>query len=70
MDKVLADVNVTDPTAEIDNDENMADAAPRAVQRQDKQKKDKKKREKKRRIQNNELEDSHRERKKRKHIDE
>ncbi|KAI4244890.1 MAG: hypothetical protein L6R40_002796 [Gallowayella cf. fulva] len=42
MDNVLADLNVDDPTAQIHNDIEMADAAPRAVQKQEKQKKDKK----------------------------
>lgn len=43
MDSVLADIDVADPTADIDSDEEMAHVAPRAVQKQEKQKKDKKK---------------------------
>lgn len=42
MDNVLADIDVADPTADVDSDEEMADVAPRAVQKQEKQKKDKK----------------------------
>jgi nucleolar protein 56 len=37
MDKVLGDINVTDPTADPD----MADITPRAVQKQEKKSKDK-----------------------------
>ena len=42
MDTVLGDINVGDPTAGADSDEDMADIAPRAVQKQEKKKKDKK----------------------------
>ena len=42
MDSVLADIDVEDPTAHIDSDTEMADIAPRTVQKQEKQKKDKK----------------------------
>ncbi|MCJ1415176.1 snoRNP complex protein nop56 [Xylographa parallela] len=42
MDSILADIDVEDPTAHIDSDIEMADIAPRAVQKQEKQKKDKK----------------------------
>ncbi|MCJ1319747.1 snoRNP complex protein nop56 [Xylographa vitiligo] len=42
MDSVLADIDVEDPTAHIDSDTEMADIAPRAVQKQEKQRKDKK----------------------------
>ena len=42
MDSVLADIDVADPTANVDSDEEMADVAPRAVQKQEKQKRDKK----------------------------
>ncbi|MCJ1308666.1 snoRNP complex protein nop56 [Agyrium rufum] len=42
MDSVLADMDVDDPAAGADSDEEMADIAPRAVQKQEKQKKDKK----------------------------
>ncbi|KAL9594150.1 MAG: hypothetical protein Q9219_007187 [cf. Caloplaca sp. 3 TL-2023] len=42
MDNVLADINVEDPTAQVHNDIEMADVAPRAIQKQEKQKKDKK----------------------------
>lgn len=42
MDNVLADINIGDPTANVDRDVEMADIAPRAVQKQEKQKKDKK----------------------------
>lgn len=42
MDKVLGDIDVEDPTAVVDSDDEMADVAPRAVQKQEKQKKDKK----------------------------
>ena len=43
MDNILADVNVEDPTAAVDRDTEMADVAPRAIQKQAKQEKDKKK---------------------------
>lgn len=43
MDKVLGDIDVEDPTAVVDSDDEIADVAPRAVQKQEKQKKDKKK---------------------------
>ncbi|KAK3173625.1 snoRNP complex protein nop56 [Lepraria neglecta] len=46
MDSVLADIDVEDPTAKVDTDEDMADVAPRAVQKQEKQKKDKKEKKK------------------------
>ena len=39
MDRVLADIDVADPTANIDSDEEMADVAPRAVQKQETRKK-------------------------------
>ncbi|MCJ1412414.1 snoRNP complex protein nop56 [Ptychographa xylographoides] len=42
MDSVLADIDVADPTPGVDSDEEMADIAPRAVQKQEKQKSDKK----------------------------
>ncbi|KAL8959964.1 MAG: hypothetical protein Q9193_003255 [Seirophora villosa] len=42
MDNVLADINVEDPTAYVNGDTEMADVAPRAIQKQDKQKKEKK----------------------------
>ncbi|KAL8732174.1 MAG: hypothetical protein Q9166_002921 [cf. Caloplaca sp. 2 TL-2023] len=42
MDDVLADISAEDPTAQIGNDVEMADVAPRAIQKQEKQKKDKK----------------------------
>ena len=42
MDNVLADIDIADPTANIDSDEEMADLAPRAVQKQEKQTKEKK----------------------------
>ena len=42
MDAVLGDINVADPTAAVDSDEEMADVAPRAVEKQETQKKDKK----------------------------
>ncbi|KAI9790046.1 MAG: snoRNP complex protein nop56 [Piccolia ochrophora] len=41
MDSVLADINVDDPTTHADSDEEMADVAPRAVQKQEKQKREK-----------------------------
>lgn len=41
MDDVLGDINIADPSANIDSDREMADVAPRAVQKQEKQKKDK-----------------------------
>ncbi|KAI9788328.1 MAG: snoRNP complex protein nop56 [Candelina submexicana] len=53
MDSVLADINVSDPTAGADSDTEMADIAPRAVQKQEKQKKDKKeKKSKKSKVEN------------------
>ncbi|KAI4119990.1 MAG: hypothetical protein LQ345_000249 [Seirophora villosa] len=42
MDNVLADINVEDPTAYVNGDTEMADVAPRAIQKQDKQRKEKK----------------------------
>lgn len=42
MDSVLADIDIADPIGHVDSDEEMADVAPRAVQKQEKQKKDKK----------------------------
>ncbi|MCJ1404260.1 snoRNP complex protein nop56 [Xylographa trunciseda] len=42
MDSVLADIDVEDSTVNIDSDTEMADIAPRAVQKQEKQRKDKK----------------------------
>ncbi|KAI4175792.1 MAG: hypothetical protein LQ343_001405 [Gyalolechia ehrenbergii] len=42
MDDVLADLNVEDPTAQVNRDTEMADVAPRAIQKQEKKKKDKK----------------------------
>ncbi|KAI9822331.1 MAG: snoRNP complex protein nop56 [Pycnora praestabilis] len=47
MNSVLADINIGDPTAVADLDEDMADIAPRAVQKQDKKNKDKKERKEK-----------------------
>ncbi|KAI4134946.1 MAG: hypothetical protein LQ347_001104 [Umbilicaria vellea] len=41
MDSVLADINVDDPTAGGNSDVEMADIAPRAVQKQEKKSKDK-----------------------------
>lgn len=48
MDSVLTDIDLAGPTADVDSDEEMADVAPRAVQKQEKQKKDKEKRKEKR----------------------
>ncbi|MCJ1481898.1 snoRNP complex protein nop56 [Schaereria dolodes] len=42
MDLVLADIDIADPTAGAESDAEMADIAPRAIQKQEKQKKDKK----------------------------
>ncbi|KAL8641445.1 MAG: hypothetical protein Q9228_001735 [Teloschistes exilis] len=47
MDDVLADINIEDPTAQAHSDTEMADVAPRAVQKQEKRKKDKDKKHKK-----------------------
>ena len=47
MDSVLADIDIEDPTANVDSDEEMADVAPRAVQKQEKQKEEKQKKKKK-----------------------
>ncbi|MCJ1301732.1 snoRNP complex protein nop56 [Hypocenomyce scalaris] len=41
MDSILADIDVEDPTAGGDSDAEMADIAPRAVQKQEKKSKDK-----------------------------
>ncbi|KAL8784443.1 MAG: hypothetical protein Q9213_003966 [Squamulea squamosa] len=41
MDDVLADINVEDPTAQVNIDTDMADVTPRAIQKQEKQKEDK-----------------------------
>lgn len=40
MDDVLGDINIADPTANGDEDEEMADVAPRAVQKQEKKRAD------------------------------
>ena len=64
MDNVLAEINVEDPTAAVDKDTEMADVAPRAVEKQDKQAKDKKKKEKK-----SKREEGGETRKKRKHAE-
>jgi nucleolar protein 56 len=43
MDTALSRMDIDGPSADVDSDEDMADIAPRAVQKQEKQKKDKKK---------------------------
>ncbi|MCJ1471512.1 snoRNP complex protein nop56 [Lambiella insularis] len=63
MDSVLAEIDVADPTAHADSDEEMADIAPRAVQKQEKQRKDKKQKNSKK---DGSSEDKH---KKRKHAE-
>ncbi|KAL8651823.1 MAG: hypothetical protein Q9210_003043 [Variospora velana] len=40
MDNVLADINIEDPTAHVNGDTEMADVAPRAIQKQEKQKRE------------------------------
>ena len=40
MDDVLGEINIADPTANVDDDEEMVDVAPRAVQKQEKKKAD------------------------------
>ena len=68
MDSILADVDIDDPTANVDSDEDMADVAPRAVQKQEKQKKDKKeKSDKKEKEKKEKKEGSKEEKKKRRH---
>ena len=67
MDNLLADVNVEDPTAAVDKDTEMADVAPRAVQKQEKQAKDKKSKEKKEK--KSKREEGGETRKKRKHAE-
>ncbi|KAL6721151.1 Nucleolar protein 56 [Lecanora helva] len=47
MNRTLGDIDVADPTAGVDSDVDMADIAPRAVEKQEKQKKDKERKEKK-----------------------
>ncbi|MCJ1459415.1 snoRNP complex protein nop56 [Mycoblastus sanguinarius] len=71
MDNVLADIDVDDPTAHVDGDQEMADVAPRAVQKQEKQNKDKKerKKEKKEKKEKKGVEGTNGEKKKRKHSD-
>ena len=46
MDDVLADINLDNPMAPVDQDVEMADVVPRAVQKQAKQEKDRKKKRK------------------------
>jgi nucleolar protein 56 len=41
MDTVLSQMDIDDPSANVDKDTEMGDVAPRAVQKQEKQKKDK-----------------------------
>ncbi|KAI4148811.1 MAG: hypothetical protein LQ341_001483 [Variospora aurantia] len=41
MDNILADENIRDPTAHVNGDTEMADVAPRAIQKQEKQKREK-----------------------------
>jgi nucleolar protein 56 len=43
MEAALSRMDIDGPSADLDSDEEMADVAPRAVQKQEKQKKDKKK---------------------------
>jgi nucleolar protein 56 len=43
METALSRMDIDGPSADLDSDEEMADVAPRAVQKQEKQKKDKKK---------------------------
>lgn len=40
MDTVLSQMDIDDPSANVDKDTEMGDVAPRAVQKQEKQKKD------------------------------
>lgn len=49
MDSLLADIDIADPTAGADEDEDMVDVAPRAVQKQEKKKRDKKEKSEKKR---------------------
>ena len=65
MDRTLGTINIADPTADIDSDEEMADVAPRAVQKPEKQKRDKKKEKKEKKTK--EQIDGDEEAKKRKH---
>ena len=37
MESVLADINIADPTANVNKDDEIADTAPRAVQQKEKQ---------------------------------
>ncbi|KAL8831581.1 MAG: hypothetical protein Q9191_000790 [Dirinaria sp. TL-2023a] len=67
MDHVLEEIDVQDPTATVDKDTEMADVAPRAVQKQEKQKKDKKKDKKKEKEEKREKKEKKKEKKKRKH---
>ena len=69
MDNILADINVEDPTAAVDRDTEMADVAPRAVQKQDKQEKDKKKEKKEKKERKLKREEGGETRKKRKHVE-
>jgi nucleolar protein 56 len=43
MDAALSQMEIDGPSADLDSDEEMADIAPRGVQKQEKEKKDKKK---------------------------
>jgi nucleolar protein 56 len=47
MEKALSQMDIADPSADVDSDEEMGDVAPRAVQKQEKQKRDKKDKKKK-----------------------
>lgn len=46
MDTALSRMDVDDPSAKVDEDTEMGDVAPQAIQKQEKQKKDKKEKEK------------------------
>ena len=67
MDSVLADIDVADPTANVDSDEEMADVAPRAVQKQEKQRRDKKEKGKEKKESKGERGLGEKKKKKRKH---
>jgi nucleolar protein 56 len=67
MDSILGDINVADPTAGEDSDQEMADLAPRSVGKQEKKKKDKKEKKEKTKHADDDVDEHKKEKKKRKH---
>jgi nucleolar protein 56 len=50
MDAALSQMDIDGPSADLDSDEQMADIAPRGVQKQEKEKKEKKKEKKEKKL--------------------